>query len=384
MKDACPVCGSRALSAFIERRAVPVHQNMLMPQREAARAIPRGDIALRACADCGFVANAAFRSDLLLYGEGYDNTQIASPSFDRYVDGLVARLIEDGVTGKRVVEAGCGKGFFLKRLCLRGNNVGTGFDPSYEGPESEAEGRVRYRRVFYGREHAVEADVVVCRHVIEHVPDPVGFLRDIRGALEASERAVVYFEMPALEWILAGGVVWDFFYEHCSYFTAASLRNTFRRAGFRPLEVQRVFGEQYLLIKAVLSDEDEPLEAPTAEHGRLLEKYQKDEAEQMERWRARVEEIAARGRLAVWGAGAKGITFVNLVDPEARRIQCLFDVNPAKQGHYAPGTGHPILSPGDTESRSISDAVVMNPNYLEEARQMAKGLGLMLELHAAV
>src|SRR5438132_1089214 len=113
LSQPCPVCGGGA-EEFLRYEGVPVHQNLLLPDAAAARALARGTLALHACRGCGFVFNPAFDGSLLSYGPAYDNTQNASPAFDRHVNGLVSELVEQrGVRGCRVVEVGCGKGDFL-------------------------------------------------------------------------------------------------------------------------------------------------------------------------------------------------------------------------------------------------------------------------------
>jgi SAM-dependent methyltransferase len=363
---------------------VPVHQNLLIADAAAARAATRGDLELRTCPTCGFLWNAAFRAELLSYGSDYENTQTASPSFDRYVDDLIDALVADGVTDREVIEVGCGKGYFLERLCERGGNRGTGFDPSYVGPSETQGGRVRYVRSFYGGARTARpVDVVVCRHVIEHVPDPVGFLAQVRSALEASPEAIVYFETPDLLWILEGTVIWDFFYEHCSYFTPASLQNAFRRARFKPLDVRGVFEGQYMWARAIPTREEDAVVAPHASQAERLIQYARQEAQKLADWRDTMTSLAAAGRVGVWGAGAKGVTFVNLLDPSAMQVDCLVDVNPAKDGRHAPGTGHPIVGPTRLGPRGITDAILMNPNYLEETNRMVSAQGLPIRLHAA-
>jgi hypothetical protein len=84
-------------------------------------------------------------------------------------------------------------------------------------------------------------------------------------------------------------------------------------------------------------------------------------------------QLAAAGPVVVWGAGAKGVTFCNLADPNARRVTGVVDVNPAKQGHYLPGTGHPILAP--SAAADAAAAVVLNPNYTAEVTDALRRLG---------
>ena len=62
-------------------------------------------------------------------------------------------------------------------------------------------------------------------------------------------------------------------------------------------------------------------------------------------WRRRVESLADRGRCVVWGAGAKGVAFLNQIDSSAEVVHAIVDLNPRKQGRYVPGTGHAIVAP---------------------------------------
>lgn len=386
---ACPLCHHADSRPFITRESVPVHQNLLMADAGAARAATRGDLELRSCPACGFVWNSAFRSELLEYGQDYENTQTASPSFDRYVDSLVDALVADGVTGRDVVEVGCGKGYFLERLCERGGNRGTGFDPSYVGPDETQGGRVRYVREFYGSATSARSvEVVVCRHVIEHVPKPVSFLSQIRAALDQSPAAVVYFETPDLLWILAGTVIWDFFYEHCSYFTTGALRYAVEREGFRVTREASLFGGQYQWLEAVA--EEAPVAAPRLPEASRVEqvvalarRYAREVPARFAALERRIESLAANGGVAVWGAGAKGVTLVNLCDPERRRVACVVDINPRKQGRFVPGTGHPIVAPEALAEKGIRHVIVMNPNYEQEVGMQAGAVDPMIRIHVA-
>ncbi|MDA8253270.1 MAG: class I SAM-dependent methyltransferase, partial [Rhodospirillales bacterium] len=243
LRPDCPLCGAAAPAPFLRRDRVPVHQNLPQPSAAAARAVPRGTLAMAACAACGFVFNRAFDPALLRYGPGYDNTQARSPRFAAHLDALARHLVQRrGVRGARIVEIGCGDGDFLRRLIdwPGAGNRGIGFDPAYRGADSERGGRLRFVRDRYRGE---PADVVICRHVIEHIAEP-------RALLAALGPARVFFETPCAGWILRRTVLWDFFYEHCSLFSAGSLAFAFARAGFAPRRVRRVFDGQYLWLEA--------------------------------------------------------------------------------------------------------------------------------------
>jgi hypothetical protein len=70
------------------------------------------------------------------------------------------------------------------------------------------------------------------------------------------------------------------------------------------------------------------------------------------------------------------------MDPQNRRIRFLIDINPAKQGKYVPGTGHPIVSPEYLKERNghIAGILNMNPNYLDENRMILSQLSLAIPI----
>jgi len=351
--------------------------------QEAARAAPSGDLDFAVCEDCGFVFNRVFDLGRLAYGEDYDNTQSCSAFFEAYMDGLVADLVErHGVRNCTIVEVGCGRGEFLRKLVEYpgSGNRGFGFDPSYVGPDEDLDGRLMFRRCYYDETCTdVDADVVVSRHVIEHVPDPLFLLRTVRAALARSPDARVFFETPCVEWILRNRVIWDFFYEHCSLFTARSLATAFERTGFTVAGVDHVFGGQYLWLEARVGTTTD-VTRPPAETAALARAYGEAEAELRQMWAERLTGLAARGRVALWGAGAKGVTFANLIDADQRLIDCVVDLNPNKQGRHIPGTGHPIVAPSELPVRGVSAAVLMNPNYREENLRLLASAGIDIEL----
>jgi SAM-dependent methyltransferase len=365
----CPVCAAETTATFIRRPSVPVNQHLVMHDADTARRVPRGMLDLAVCDHCGFVFNQAFDPGIIAYDERYDNAQTFSPLFDDYVSSLARFLTEEkGVRNSRIVEVGCGNGLFLRRLVtMDQGNVGYGFDTSYRGPATDYGGRLLFERRFYGPDCAhIPADVVVCRHVIEHVQDPVALLRAVRQALLNSAHARVFFETPDLTWILRNQVIWDLFYEHCSLFTPDSLTTAFGRAGFAVESVRHLFGEQYLWLEATIAPDAPPLSVRPKQVPTLAREFTAAEEALRHGWEARIRDLANDGNVALWGAGAKGVTLANLVDPEGRWIDCVVDLNPAKQGGYVPGTGHPIIDFQQLPERGVRSVVVMNPNYYDE------------------
>ena len=207
----CPACGGRQRLRLIEFAGVPVHCNLLWPTREAALAAPRGDLHLVGCAACGHIVNAAFEPQRMEYHGSYENSLHFSPHFQRYARALAEHLIERfALRRQRIVEIGCGKGEFLALLCELGENAGIGFDPSWQAGRGEMTAGLRFVSAPFDPALAahLDPDFVCCRQVLEHLPDPAGFLAELRISL-GGRPVPVFFEVPNALRTIAGGGIWQ-------------------------------------------------------------------------------------------------------------------------------------------------------------------------------
>lgn len=383
----CPVSQSDQLSVFFELPQVPVLINVLYGSVEEARGVTRGDIQLAFCGDSGHIFNQSFDLSLLDYSLEYDNSLHFSAKFREYADDLARELVKDyDLKGKTMVEVGCGKGDFLRLLCRLGDNEGVGYDPSLnldaELLEAAAADGVRYVRGYYDVDAAPErTDFVCCQHTLEHIEEPRPFLEGIRDSVHGNRDAVFYFEVPNALWTLRDMAVWDVIYEHCGYYTPTSLRLLFEQCGFEALEVRERFGGQYLSICARLADTpaiaDNSAECEALAH--YVEDFRKAYDEKVSHFSAQLKQLEDSGkRAAIWGAGSKGITFLNILGASPA-LQCAVDLNPAKHGQFVAGTGHQIVAPDYLKQNPVDVILVMNPIYTDEIRTMVGELGLQPE-----
>jgi SAM-dependent methyltransferase len=373
----CPVCASTVVQPFFAQDALPALCNALWPDRASAEAATRGDVRLVVCADCGMITNTAFDPGVFGYSPQYENSLHFSPAFQDYASGVAERLVEHhDLHGVDIVEIGPGGGDFLAMLCRLGDNRGTGYDPSHEPDRAlDLDPRVTIVDREFPYDGSPRGRLVCARHVLEHVPDPAALLGAMSRSLE--DRGVAYIEVPDGWYLVDRVALWDVIYEHCHHFTAPALRRLAGAVGLRLLDSGTAFGDQFLWADAApgppLADpsDGERVGAIVAQAMRFGERATALLAHAADV----VDRLVADGPVVLWGAGSKGVTFLNMVEGAAG-VRAAVDINPHKRGRYVPVSGHPVVAPADLVDDPPATAIVLNPVYVDEVGTQLSGLGL--------
>ena len=345
----CPLCKKDDLELLYEVHDVSVFQNKVYDSVESAQKAQTENISLMLCRICGFIFNLHFNASVMNYDKHYQNEQAYSSCFQKYLVSISSLLKSRDFEGKKVIEIGCGKGYFLEKLRENGFNI-TGFDPAYEGDNPAI-----VKDYFTKTEVPLHADLIILRHILEHIQTPVDFLHAVAEA--CGYKGKIFIEVPDFNWIIRNKSFWDIFYEYCNYFTFESLGSLFKNP-----EQDSLFNGQYMYLLADLDGlqmDARPTQLDCTHHGNIFQT-------QLEKYRIFVKD---RQELLIWGAGAKGVTFVNLVDPDREYISFLVDINPQKQNKYIAKTAHKIIAPGVLSNLQGRDIVVMNDNYLGEIKK---------------
>lgn len=356
MINLCPICSSNENTEIFHEDNVPLFQNKVYSSEKDAKHAEKGLINLFLCKHCGFVWNGSFDSKRLDYNSDYQNEQSHSPAFMEHLSSVKQIIEKKKSKSSHIIEIGCGKGTFLNLLQNSGYYNLSGFDPSYEGNFSYIQ------KCYYSQNNKHgQVDLFIMRHVLEHIPDPLNFLKNISSPTE--KESMIYIEVPDFEWIVKNGAFWDISYEHCNYFSLSLFESILPSC-----ETGYLFGDQYLYAIG-----DFKIHIPETNT-----KYRYD-ASKTPRFNEKMEYcksfVSENSNLALWGAGAKGANFARMVDPNCQYIKCIVDINPKKQGKYIAGSAHRIVSPDELKMRyeyDIEGIIIMNENYLEEIKRMVK------------
>ncbi|MBX3357070.1 MAG: methyltransferase domain-containing protein [Phycisphaeraceae bacterium] len=399
---ACPSCGHLDAGEFLGMPRVPVLCNVLLHARDEAISAPTAEISLSFCrpssGGCGLVFNDAFKPELMRYTGQYENALHFSATFQKYADDLARSLVErHSLRGRRIIELGCGDGQFLAMLCRLGSNSGLGFDPAHDPSRSREQvdaspGSIDIISEYYGPAHAHHtADFIACRHVLEHIPRPDEFLRSIRRTIGDQRDTVVFFEVPNALWTIEQMGIWDIIYEHVLYFTPPSLSRAFSNAGLIPLRTDTVYSGQFLTIEARPGDVPAGFAAGLDHEQRriegLVDRFSERYREKLTQWVGVLDNLRRSSRRGVlWGAGSKGVTFLNVAAGPADQdnpFQHIVDINPRKHGCFVAGTGQQIVAPEALREIRPAVVVIMNPAYRDEIASQLRSLGVDAEVMVA-
>lgn len=350
------------------RFEVPIIPNR--PLKFPGEAEAFGKMSLRRNLRNDLIENASFDPRLIEYDTDYQNNQSLSASFEAHMRKVLDILKARYPKGSKLVEVGCGKGDFLEMLQADGSFVASGYDGAYEGNNPVIEKR------FLSASDRLDADLVILRHVLEHIKRPHEFLRLLSEIFRSAD---IYIEVPDFGWIEKHQAFFDITYEHVNYFTPLSLSNLFSSVKERGL----LFGDQYQFVVAAFED------ANIDEYERAYDAEQDWQALDFEAlfpgFQAAIldlERSSTDRPVYIWGAATKGVMFCHhlqrLRPTVFARVQAAIDINPMKANRYMPSVHLPIFDV-DTfcdQAGGNELVVIMNPNYRDEIEAELANRGL--------
>jgi SAM-dependent methyltransferase len=224
---ACPLCNGTSLTRSFERAFAPY--------------------ALARCARCRFhflsprPVEAQMREHYRsaeYYATsgrtGYDDYERSAHALRKTFDALMRQLERDGLTGGELLEVGCGHGYFLERARAHFARV-----EATEIAELAARAAdVHAACVYRGGIEAVPVDrrydLIVALQVLEHVYEPLAFLRELRSKVRAGGHVFIGVPDMGSPWRHVLRARWPSFKvpEHVLYFDRSSLLRVLEKAGF--------------------------------------------------------------------------------------------------------------------------------------------------------
>lgn len=350
----CRLCGFDGIEPEINLSGMPRWNHRLLQSHELATDCGI-DLTAYRCPSCGFVSVPMKLSDN--YYDDYVNVPSLSPQAQQFQTEQAQDFVENfGLSGRTVLEIGCGDGYFLQSMQKAGAQC-FGIEPSSVQRELAcARGLKVEQGILSGKRILAEApfDAFVTRQVFEHIEDIRDFLLTIRGNLR--DGAVGLIEVPNLDKLADEGRFFDFIPEHINYFTPRSLSLALELAGFEVLEVSPV--QEGESLRALVRWQSLPAYGELAQRVGSL---RGDVARFLRTCHSQGKKVA------IWGAGGKGLSMMAVAD--LSQVQLLVDGDPGKAGLYAPVSHLRVSLPAELALQGIDAVIVMAPAYEKEIAQ---------------
>lgn len=337
----CPACGHHVAVSFLHGGDQPLATLAWPKSAEEARALPRHPLDFVRCVGCGHVFNVAFDYANVPYSDKPNLMFNKAANWSAYLEETRDRIFSHLGDTPTIVEIGHGDGSFLAALSQkRPGGRYIGFDPH---GASQGEGCVEFRpQLFDPSLHLAELqpDMIVSRHVLEHLTNPLGFLQSMSfSAASLGLSPLAYFEVPCIDAAISGSRTVDFYYEHSSQFTTTSFHRMLSCSTGELLTLGHGYGGEVIYGVARLGDKSAALDlaAEARRYSQAVEDGLKDVA-------AKLDDLYRSGRrVAIWGGTGKSAAFMCRYGVDAERFPLVVDSDAAKVGTFVPGTGQEIV-----------------------------------------
>lgn len=328
------------------------------------------------CNICDHVQNS------WIIDQGLPSTDYSSRDYvaKRSVSNTMSQLLQDvklwilattgivDLRGVKILEIGSGQGELARHFADLGAVVYT-VDPSvcdYDHP-----GIVHHSGIFDSEYPHSSFDLVIARHVLEHLVHPGQLLRLIQTRIKP--QGWLYLETPNGRIALDRFRPLDYFADHIQHFSPNSLSRLVRDAGWQVCQGRTWLEDNHLALVAKPGQQDHFHTSVGYDElanllGRSLRSFQQ-----------RLARINAAESLIIYGAGAHAVTLAHILPESTRaRVQAVWDRDTAKHGRYLPGISVPITGIGTSSAELIVNTGVLYPR--EIADYLRDQLGLNIEI----
>lgn len=341
----CNVCGGKDISLVCN---IPEFPLLLRPLPRAVIARLKNEgmpntmpLRVGICRNCGHMILMLRPSDeifLRLYEDFYGTylskleLGFATEDADEFVNLFSEHLKKKLPDSAKVFEIGCYDGYVLSRLKEYGVE-GLGCDPS-DGARIGQKKGIQIIHDYYSPDVVPSGhfDVVINRHLIEHIDSPVEFVASFQKILDDS--GYIMIETPNGAYHLQHGQLDPFHPEHLSVFTPASLAFCLEQAGF---QIEQMFSDSsnLIVIGKVESNAKEPTTLPSEVEALVAQALAFGERfnAYLSQLDSLIEDVSAQGStVSVWGAGSFGISILALSKSLRQRSVAVIDRDPRKHG----------------------------------------------------
>lgn len=342
IKASCPVCHYALAAPFYNGGEQPLATLGWPKSAQEAQGMDRHSLDYVQCPRCTHVWNRSFVYEAIPYTTNQNQMFNKGSTWRGHLkmtrDIAVSRL----PANPTVIDIGCGDGHFVHGIAEVLNGAGRfmGFDPS--STTKRRIGIEFHSDYFDPIQHILkfEPDLLVMRHVLEHLTDPASFVGQLAwGASQLGKTVLFFAETPCIDKVFSTYRLVDFFYEHPSQYTTRSFRAMMNQGG-TVLNLSHGYGGEvvYALIHlGILQEYQMCVDESLTFYEQALNSRQNIQSQ--------LHELISSGKnVAIWGGTGKAAAFIHQFNLDAIRFPLVVDSDPNKVGTYVSGMGQEIVS----------------------------------------
>jgi len=270
------------------------------------------------------------------------------------------------LSGKSILEIGAGSLYIAKKIV---NDYGAAqyqvVDPAVREISDDA--RIQVIRDYFDYQHfkGNHYELIITLNCLEHVPNPVELLIEIRSLLSADGKAVLVF--PDIEREFVDGDLNALLHEHISYFSYQMASDLMTRLGFKIIKGQSDEGCLRFLIENNPGLHRQPLDS--CEPDSLFEVSLGSFNSSIQEANQNIRDAMKRRETIAFHGATNGLNntlfLIGLTDC---RDFLLFDGDEAKTGLYLPACPRPIAHSKDVAYKNCDRVFISAVTFYEEIK----------------
>ena len=292
------------------------------------------------CMQCSHIWNTQFDYTVIPYEENPNKMFNTGALWQSYIKKMLKQLNTHLPQNPTVIDIGCGDGHFVRDLAKINQSSGRflGFDPNTSGESGTG---IEFVPKYFEPIMDIkkyQPDLLIMRHVLEHLEDPAEFLEQLALASLSLDKPIYFFaETPCVDLAVNSGRVVDFFYEHPSQFTKKSFSKLMQLGGDVSW-INTDYGDEVVNGLVRLS-----VNRDSVQQGKDAQTFSKLTQTSKQNIIAELNSLSGSGQsLAIWGGTGKAATFIQHYQLDKDRFSYVVDSDSEKVGTFVPGMGQEI------------------------------------------
>jgi SAM-dependent methyltransferase len=368
----CKGCGSGNIVNFdIGRSSVSGYRCNDLSESKMQ---PIFDIVLVFCDKCNLVSQKRYEAaDILLdklYNE-HETTQHNKKNlfFYHFAEKLIKKYTLN--KNKKVLEIGSNCGLFLKILRDKSEVEVMGVEPSKTFQKLWKQRGLNMVNKYLNEESVITLqnhapfNLIYLRHVYEHVPDPLEFIKHLSRLIESTGSIIL--EVPYLPSLIKFGRYENLSYSHLHFYSISSLDAIFTKYGMGLSEFELVSNDGGSIIahfkRGIKTDNklfEQNLRIELMEFLSKGNNLKYKVQEKLQKYN--------QCELVGYGAGAKGQHLIKILGLE-NFLSSVIDDTPGLKNKYIPTTSIKIVDSEVLKNSNIKAVINLAPTHLDVIRK---------------